>query len=206
MATAAHIGKPARDQLLDEALALFLEFGLRRTRMDDLAQRMGISRATLYRQFQDRTALVQSVIMRECQRAMADVQRQLEERPVTDWGREGLFLTVRTAARHPLLQRLLDVDAEYLLPVLTIHSRDTLRWAHRYVTAMVEMLQARNVLPAGQAAETAELLLRLLHSWLLTPAGDVDVRDDADLRRYIDTFLWPLLAKRPPAVSPQANH
>lgn len=68
----------AHDQVLDAALALFIESGLRRTTMDDVAGKAGIGRATLYRRFGDKHQLVQAVILRECQQQLALIERRLK--------------------------------------------------------------------------------------------------------------------------------
>ena len=65
-------------RILDSALALFLEFGLKRISMDDVARRGGVGRVTVYRHYDDKDALFQAVVLRECRRAMRNIQSQLE--------------------------------------------------------------------------------------------------------------------------------
>lgn len=183
----------ADSTLLDSARDLFMQIGLRRCSMDDIARHAGISRATLYRQFRHRPALVQAVILRECRRAMATIEQQVRHLPAIEQGRQGLFLTFHLAARHPLLQQLLKLDAESVLPLLTIDSATTLNWGQQFSTELVRYFQRQGLFPGLAAADVGELLFRLMHSWLLTPAGHVDARQEDSLHRYVDQFLWPLL-------------
>ena len=59
---------PVAEAILDAALEEFLAYGLRRTNVDVVAGRAGVSRATLYRRFDGKDALVQAVLVRECRR------------------------------------------------------------------------------------------------------------------------------------------
>jgi len=70
-------GETAR-RILDTALALYLEFGLRRTAMEDVARRAGMGRVTVYRHYGDKDTLFQAVVLRECRRSMAAILQQLE--------------------------------------------------------------------------------------------------------------------------------
>jgi AcrR family transcriptional regulator len=49
-----------RDRILQAAIQLFVDQGIRRVSMDDVARRSGVSRVTLYRYFLDRESLVKA--------------------------------------------------------------------------------------------------------------------------------------------------
>src|SRR5262249_22039354 len=49
-------------EILDAALALFVEKGFAGTRLDDVAERAGLSKAAIYLYFQDKTALFQALV------------------------------------------------------------------------------------------------------------------------------------------------
>jgi AcrR family transcriptional regulator len=49
-------------EILSAALALFVEKGFAATRLDDVAERAGLSKAAIYLYFDDKTALLQGVI------------------------------------------------------------------------------------------------------------------------------------------------
>src|SRR4029079_1435076 len=49
-------------EILEAALALFVEKGFAGTRLDDVAARAGLSKAAIYLYFEDKTALFQGVV------------------------------------------------------------------------------------------------------------------------------------------------
>src|SRR5258708_37881745 len=49
-------------EILEAALALFVEKGFAATRLDDVAERAGLSKAAIYPYFDDKTALFKGVI------------------------------------------------------------------------------------------------------------------------------------------------
>ncbi|MGZ5382374.1 MAG: TetR/AcrR family transcriptional regulator [Acidimicrobiia bacterium] len=51
-------GNTTRDRILQAALDLFLRQGIRKTSVDDIADRVGVSRVTVYRHFSDRQQLI----------------------------------------------------------------------------------------------------------------------------------------------------
>src|SRR3954463_11163384 len=61
-------------RVLAAALEQFEEFGIRRTTMEDVARRAGLSRVTIYRRFPGKEALVEAVILGEAQRFFAELE------------------------------------------------------------------------------------------------------------------------------------
>jgi AcrR family transcriptional regulator len=53
-----------QERILDTAFSLFCQFGTRSITMDDIAQRMGVSKKTLYAHFADKDELVVHAISR----------------------------------------------------------------------------------------------------------------------------------------------
>src|SRR5689334_15800639 len=116
----------SRGSVLDGALEAFLDLGMRRTSMGDIARRSGISPATLYRRFASKSAVVQAVGIREVRRFLADVDDLLAdldeqgadvETLLTELG----FAVIDGIRRNKLLQRLLRTEPEIVLPMLTIN-------------------------------------------------------------------------------------
>lgn len=66
MSTASHQRRKAErpDELLDAALALFVERGFAATRIDDVAQRAGVSKGTVYLYWPGKEELLRAVIQR----------------------------------------------------------------------------------------------------------------------------------------------
>ncbi|MCC1498018.1 TetR/AcrR family transcriptional regulator [Alcanivorax sp. 1008] len=186
------------DLVLDSALSLFIEFGLRRTTMEDVALQAGIGRATLYRRFGDKDQLVQAVILRECQQQLALIEQRLDgQRSAVDSLIEAFVLAVTRAHVHPLLIRLLSSEAESILPYLTTRLPQVTTFARLYLAAQLSKSQQQGHMAKLPAEQTAELLLRLLQSLVLSPDGVIDPSSEASVRDFANTFLRPLLT---PAV------
>jgi AcrR family transcriptional regulator len=183
-------------QILDAALELYLEFGLRRTSMDDVARRVGVTRVTLYRHHADKQALFQAVVMRECWRSMRLIEQKAmactdhEQRLI-----EAFVLISISTRQHPLIRRLMDTEPEWLLPYLTTQAGELLVLGRTYVAGYLRHEQARGLLPLLDAELMAELMIRLVQSCALTP-GLLASEDDAGLRRIASQFLLPLLQGR----------
>ena len=73
-------------EILEAALALFVEKGFAATRLDDVAARAGLSKAAIYLYFTDKTALFQGVVGRAVTVNLGHVEAMLEahQGPVAD--------------------------------------------------------------------------------------------------------------------------
>ena len=185
------------EDILDAALSLFIEFGLRRNTMDDVAQRAGIGRATLYRRFGDKDQLIQAVMVRECLRHFRTISEEV--RPLTN-PREALLesfvLATHYAHQHPLLRRLLELDAGHILPHLSLNlPQSIITLARQYISSQIRQAQDGNFIRDDLDPEqTAEHMLRLIQSFVLSPqAGVVAVHDLASLRQFTQSQLGSLL-------------
>jgi AcrR family transcriptional regulator len=192
LSTAFEPTKDTAAHILDAAYTLFLEFGLRKTTMEDVAKRANIGRITVYRHYADKPTLFQAVVMRECFRSMQEVERLLaqihdvEERFVS-----GFVIVVNGARKHPLISRLLETEPEWLLPYLTTKGEAMLRFGSQYVAST---LRQEQYVTTPQVDLLAEMLWRLLHSILLTPGGLMaPPNDDEALRHVARSFLLPLV-------------
>jgi AcrR family transcriptional regulator len=199
LATTPPVGEDAVfDQVAAAALAEFAEHGIRRTSMEDVARRAGVSRMTVFRRFENKQGLVGIVIAREVRRGMEKLDllwegaETLEERLV-----EGFAFAGRYVRDHPLFDGLLRREPEILLPPLTIEGGSVLGL---YRTLIAKRLQAE--VDAGRAATpdvdgVAEVIARLAISLLLTRDGDITVDDPDSLARLVRLVLLPMLEPQP---------
>ena len=61
------------ERILDAALGQFEDFGLRRSTMEDIARRCGLSRITIYRRFPKKENLIEAVVLRELRNFLGDL-------------------------------------------------------------------------------------------------------------------------------------
>src|SRR6266511_6219944 len=101
-------------RILDAAFDAVRDFGLSRATMEDVAQRAGLSRQTLYRYFPSKDAFIVALISREEERFIAGVRSAIAGHD--DLGpslAEGVGFVLRFARQHPLLDRLLARSEEH---------------------------------------------------------------------------------------------
>ena len=190
---------PGADPLVDRvavaALDQFAEYGIRRSTIDDIARRAGVSKMTVFRRFQNKQGLIEVVIAREIQRGMVELDRvwdrqeSLEERLV-----HGFEFVARFVRGHPLFDRLLRSEPEFLLPVMTFDGAPALEL---YRSLIADRLRAE--VTAGRAAtadidRAAEVIARLAQSLLLTREGTIALDDRDSLVALVRLALLPMLA------------
>ena len=193
-----HGPAPGEDALVDRVAAAafdsFVEYGIRRSTIEDVATRAGVSKMTVFRRFQNKQGLVQVVIAREIRRAMEQLDQV--------WGREhtleqrlvlGLTFAVNFVRGHALLDRLLRSEPELLLPLLTVDGAPALALYRELIAAR---LQAE--VRAGRAApadldQAAEVIARLAMSLLLTREGKITLDDNATIVALVRHTLLPML-------------
>jgi TetR/AcrR family transcriptional regulator, repressor for uid operon len=181
--------------ILAGAREVVVDLGLRRLTVDEIVRRSGVSRMTVYRRFAGRDEIVVAVIRRELEVAAEAVAAAVagEDDP------EERFCGAFTAAVHvvggnELLTRLLQLEPETLLPFLTTDGHPfvagTLAFLRPYVRAVRRAAGAPD--PDTDLDAIAETLGRIGLSLRLTPAVQIDLGDDAAVRRYSRTILLPL--------------
>lgn len=176
-----------RERILDAALALFEDFGIRRTTMEDVARRAGVSRVTIYRRFPQKDRLVQAVIMREGERFFADLERAVAGRPaIEERIVEGFAFTLASARDHVLLNRLIRTE-DGTLPYLTTEGGPVIAAAREFLARQM---------PAGRDAQAvAEIVARLVLSFLLTPDSVVPLDTPRQARAFARRYIAPLMTR-----------
>ncbi|ONI90451.1 TetR family transcriptional regulator [Saccharothrix sp. ALI-22-I] len=179
------------DALLDAARDCVVQVGVRRTTLTDIAKRAGVSRMTLYRRFPDVGTLVRALMTRE-------FTALLQRITVTgDNTRQRLvaqaIASIRLLAADPLMRRVLDLDAELMLPYLVQRLGSTQKLVEAFLVAQIEAGHADGSIRAGSPAAQARLVLLTTQSLVLSirPATtDLDFEELlAELATYLDAAL-----------------
>lgn len=181
-----------RERILDAALAEFSAYGLRRTGMESVAKRAGVARATVYRRFADKDDLVRAVILRESRRFMAAFHEVVRPYPrIADQITEGWVFAVAHLRRHPLFSGLLMVDAEAILPYLTVQNGAVLAAARDFLVPFIRAGQERGEVPGVAPEQVAELMVRIVMSYVISRDGCLDLTDETALRAFARSHLVP---------------
>ncbi|WP_431967524.1 TetR/AcrR family transcriptional regulator [Nocardia sp. bgisy134] len=176
-------------RVLDAALVAFLDFGIKRTSMVEVARRCGLSLATLYRRFASKSDLIEAVALRQTRDFIDEVDGVLQRQVDRDAGAEeqivALFVAFVNGLRgNQLVHRLLATEPELVLPFLTVKGAPIIELGRDYVAEFITRLQGEGKLPAYDPAPLAEMIARTALSLALTPQTVIPFGDDAALREF----------------------
>ncbi len=182
------------ERILEGALHQFEEFGLRRTTMEDVAGRAGVSRVTIYRRFSGKDALVEAVILDQAQRFFQDLDGAVTTcRGTDELLAEGFAFALGHMRAHVLINRLLSTEPESLLIHLTREAGPVVGAARGFLAERLgRKLDSRVVRPIDVEIG-AEMLVRLVLSFLLTPSTVAELETPEDARRFARRYLAPAL-------------
>jgi AcrR family transcriptional regulator len=169
------VRRQLRDDVLDAACEMTVTSGWSSVRMTALANRVGISRQTLYKEFGSREDVGRVLVLREAGRLIEGVAEQIERRRdnVPAAIHAAVFFALQRSAASPLLHAVLTsasastaADAS-LLPIITAQSRSLIADA----TAMLATYLRTSTpgLSQEDADTIASALVRLTASHLMLP-------------------------------------
>jgi AcrR family transcriptional regulator len=183
---------PTTERILTGALSQFEDFGVRRTTMEDVARGAGVARVTVYRRFATKEHLVEAVVLWEAQRFFAELEAatarfaSVEDRIV-----EAFAHTLAAAREQRLLNRLLRTEPEALLPHLTTGGGSVLNAGRAFLARQMKL--AGTDVPPREVDAVAELVARLVLSFLLTPESVVKLEHPREARRFARRYIVPLM-------------
>jgi AcrR family transcriptional regulator len=186
------------DRILDGALACVARVGVAKTTLDDVAREAGCARATVYRSFPGRQALLRAMVEREVARLADEL---LDAAGGTDTVADAVAAVIHTGARtfhtHPALGFVLAHEPEIVAPQLSFEQGS----AMLHVAAQLAGPAFTRFLPLDQAERLGEWITRLTLSYLCNPSEHVDLDDPAQVRELVDAFVLPGFTGSPTFVS-----
>jgi len=184
-------------QIADAALEQFADLGIRRSSMDDVARRAGVSRMTVFRRFGSKDRLVQAVIEREIQRAWAELEQIWATTGTTEQRLlEAFVYAVRFIRDHPVYDRLIRSEPEAVLPLLTIGGDPVLSLYRSIATRWLQSEADHGHIAPADLGTAAEVIARLALSLVLTPAT-ISPSNDRQHLASIVRMLMPSLSPAP---------
>jgi AcrR family transcriptional regulator len=183
--------------ILAAARALVLDVGFRRATIADVARRAGVSRMTVYREFDDLAAIWSRLLTDELGALITRSATDLAALPTARAQIVGIAEALVSAVPdHPLFRRALDVDPELLLPLVV----DRFGSSQQAVLARLEPMLAagradgsvrRDLDPRAAAAA----ILLAAQSFVFSTRA-IDTRPDpeavrAELPVLLDRYLAP---------------
>jgi AcrR family transcriptional regulator len=180
------------DRLVDGLLECISRWGIAKTTAEDIARAAGVSRATLYRAFPGgKDVVFDAVVRRETGRFLTTITTQLEAADtLEDAAVIGMVEAAAFLTGHEALGYLLRHEPECVLPAFAFHRLDG---ALAVVTAATAPHLRRFVVDDGAAAAGAEWIVRLVLSFAIEPSSTLDLGDEADVRRFVRTYVLPAM-------------
>ncbi|SFJ84948.1 transcriptional regulator, TetR family [Streptosporangium canum] len=184
-----------RARILDAAYEQFCRMGIRRSTMEDVARRAGVSRITVYRRFATKDALVEHVVRREFRRYFDRFLIDIEQaRTAADRVVLGFVSSLRAIRRNPLIGGLIAAEPDLLVPSMVNDGGRTLATVRQFVAGQLRREQhAGNVSSDLDTDLAAELMVRISASFLAIPSHVIDLDDDEQLAGVARRFLVPML-------------
>jgi AcrR family transcriptional regulator len=184
---------PVDEAVLDACAALLRRHGLRRWSVDDVADRAGVGRTTVYRRVGGRDELVHAVLARELRETVEAIEAAAAARDDLEDKLVDAALVAARALEGSVVDELLHTDPATFLPFLTTGAGPLLALARELLVAAAEHAGIR----AGRdrLAAAAEVAARLGLSFILTRDTVLPLADDpAAARAVVRDLLEPVLA------------
>lgn len=182
-------------RILDAAGELFARVGIQRVTMEEVARSAGVARVTIYRRFATKDVLVEQVVRREFRRYFDQFLRDIKEaRTAADRVVVGFVSSLRAIRGNTLIGGLLAAEPDLLVPSLVGDQGRTLGTVREFIAGQLRREQAAGTVAADLDVDlVAEMMVRISTSFLVTPAGVVDLDDDAQVAAIAHRFLVPML-------------
>jgi AcrR family transcriptional regulator len=182
---------PKSGRIRDAALVCVGRFGLAKTTVDDIAREAGCSRATLYRYYDGKPAIVRAAVAAELERAAAVlVDAGRAEPTFADAVVAVVVCGAREVRGHDALQFLLAHEPEAVLGHLAFVPGD------RVLVAVGDAIAPAfdRWLSPDACTRTGEWLARIVRAYALMPRPPVDLTDPAAARAFLTALVLPGLA------------
>jgi AcrR family transcriptional regulator len=187
----------SKETFLDAAELLFSTTGYRASSMAMIARAAGYSRGSIYRHFATRDDLVDALIQRTTQRHMAGILDRLppDSGPL-DILTESMVIVATELIHDPLLRTISDESEEGTVGRMLANNSALVQMVEPVMAEMLSSDRANRFRSGLRSKDLAQFFISTSISMLL---GVIPGTEDPDTaRRYIDAFVLPAIAARPP--------
>jgi AcrR family transcriptional regulator len=183
------------DAVLDAATSCYLRFGVAKTTAADIAQAVGISRATLYRRFGSHEAIFLAVLAREstAMAADADVHLATVHDPV-ERILEGMMFAIEEIGQRPVHAAVFGGDSAAWAATQAIRVEALRHIGEAGVRPLLASSLADGSMSERDMADLIDWILRILISYAAVP-GDGG-RQPEEIRRQLAAWFLPAFANR----------
>lgn len=211
----AEVSPPAAatrtDPVLLAAYKSIMEVGLRRTTMAEVARRACISRMTLYRRYSDMNRLLSALLETELTAVVAARRTEVDaDAPAASQLAWLVSTATADVAAHPIVDRVLRLDPQELLPLIVDRFGSTQQAA---LTQLIDLIQAGQhplgdgSIRSGSRDDMALSILVAAQSFVFSNRA-ISARDEhghwvAELGRMLVGYLVAVKPAEPVDLDPQ---
>lgn len=182
-----------REAIAEAAIRCFESYGPQRTSMADIADEAGFSRQSVYRFFEDRSALIQYILNQRIS-AMAESlkphfakYKTIEEALV-----DGSILSLRSSRNDPLFVKIVTTSTDHSLELFLFRGTDDIRRVMlSYWAPILDKARSNGRIDAAMTNERIMEWVRHVHTILM-------LRDDQDervQRQMLKDFFVPSIVQ-----------
>ena len=178
-------------RILDGTMTCLTRFGVAKTTIDDVAREAGCSRATVYRYFANRNALVVAAVDRELAALTDAITAAAAAADTLEDAIVAMFVTAaRRITAHAALQRALELEPEVVLPSLSFEGGDRLfaEATERFAPVFARFL------PPDRAPRAAGWCTRVLLAYLHPDRSPLSMTDDESVRALVRRHVIPAVS------------
>jgi AcrR family transcriptional regulator len=183
------------DAVLDAAASCYLRFGVAKTTAADIAEVVGISRATLYRRFGSHEAIFLAVLTRESEAMAIDADAHLSR---LDDPRErileGMLYSIGEIGRRPVHAAVFGGDSVAWAATQAIQVEALRRIGEAGVRPLLESSLADGSISEQEMMDLVDWILRILISFAAVPGNGG--RAPEDIRRQLEAWFVPAFEAR----------
>lgn len=190
----------ARERLVDAARRCFERFGFEKTTIGNVAEEAGVTRRTVYRYFENSDELLRA--------AFALAAGGIVDRMLTHARRyhnpgeriiESMLFLLREIPADPRLGSLFSSGRDGARESRSMSSAVTMEVSQTALRAVIR--EENSPVSDRDVDELAELILRLLHSFLTEPG--FRRRSESELRAFLSGWLLPAFAIKSREAAPE---
>ena len=171
---AAAAAPTMRERIVEAAVALTTEVGWARVTMATIADRVGVSRQTVYNEVGTKPGLAEAMILHELDRFLGVVSEAFDRHPadlvaaIREASRDVLVLAQDNLLLHAVVSATHGADTE-LLPLLTTHAESLLAAAKIVIADRIEPY--RLGLDDEHLEAAIDMVVRVVLSHVMQPSG-----------------------------------
>lgn len=165
--------------------------------MEDIAREARAGKATLYRHFANKDAVIDALLDREADRFERHIDAAVEDCGSASARLESAFLVgIAFFVEHPVLTRGRDEEPALLLPRVTADGGPLVVRGLERFTRLIEQGVASGEFRRVDARAAAEVIMRLILSYFAFPPMHVRVDDPDEARAFAHAVVAGNLRRR----------